>query len=157
MICGSDGILAKPTNDSGKIANGSPRSRFLIRKKFEFMLPIGSTTVPKVEESPEFITLNASGVVNMKTHSHRRNRKPEDPVGLLKHFKSCGGPTEGSLKKMTNRDLIQLEDASAKGDHQPEGRPKTWASRANRRSQGIPEGALESQARPKVQEGEVHG
>jgi hypothetical protein len=23
MICGSDGILAKPTNDSGKIANGS--------------------------------------------------------------------------------------------------------------------------------------
>jgi hypothetical protein len=24
MICGSDGILAKPTNDNGKIANGSP-------------------------------------------------------------------------------------------------------------------------------------
>jgi hypothetical protein len=23
MICGSDSILAKPTNDSGKIANGS--------------------------------------------------------------------------------------------------------------------------------------
>jgi hypothetical protein len=23
MICGSDGILAKPTNDNGKIANGS--------------------------------------------------------------------------------------------------------------------------------------
>jgi hypothetical protein len=29
MICGSDGILAKPTNDNGKIANGSvgPRPR----------------------------------------------------------------------------------------------------------------------------------
>jgi hypothetical protein len=26
MICGSDGILAKPTNDNGKIANGSPTS-----------------------------------------------------------------------------------------------------------------------------------
>jgi hypothetical protein len=25
MICGSDGILAKPTNDNGKIANGSFR------------------------------------------------------------------------------------------------------------------------------------
>jgi hypothetical protein len=24
MICGSDGILAKPINDNGKIANGSP-------------------------------------------------------------------------------------------------------------------------------------
>jgi hypothetical protein len=23
MICGSDGILAKPTDDNGKIANGS--------------------------------------------------------------------------------------------------------------------------------------
>jgi hypothetical protein len=23
MICGSDGILAKPTNDNGKIVNGS--------------------------------------------------------------------------------------------------------------------------------------
>jgi hypothetical protein len=23
MICGSDGILAKPTNDNGKITNGS--------------------------------------------------------------------------------------------------------------------------------------
>jgi hypothetical protein len=23
MICGSDGIMAKPTNDNGKIANGS--------------------------------------------------------------------------------------------------------------------------------------
>jgi hypothetical protein len=27
MICGSDGILAKPTNDNGKIANGSPGFR----------------------------------------------------------------------------------------------------------------------------------
>jgi hypothetical protein len=25
MICGSDGILAKPTNDNGKIANGSAK------------------------------------------------------------------------------------------------------------------------------------
>jgi hypothetical protein len=30
MICGSDGILAKPTNDNGKIANGSPfKTKFL--------------------------------------------------------------------------------------------------------------------------------
>jgi hypothetical protein len=28
MICGSDGILAKPTNDSGKIANGSSTRMF---------------------------------------------------------------------------------------------------------------------------------
>jgi hypothetical protein len=28
MICGSDGILAKPTNDNGKIANGSASSNF---------------------------------------------------------------------------------------------------------------------------------
>jgi hypothetical protein len=27
MICGSDGILAKPTIDNGKIANGSLRAR----------------------------------------------------------------------------------------------------------------------------------
>jgi hypothetical protein len=26
MICGSDGILAKPTNNNGKIANGSARA-----------------------------------------------------------------------------------------------------------------------------------
>jgi hypothetical protein len=26
MICGSDGIMAKPTNDNGKIANGSTKS-----------------------------------------------------------------------------------------------------------------------------------
>jgi hypothetical protein len=29
MICGSDGILAKPTNDNGKIANGSNNNMFL--------------------------------------------------------------------------------------------------------------------------------
>jgi hypothetical protein len=27
MICGSDGILAKPTNNNGKIANGSVKER----------------------------------------------------------------------------------------------------------------------------------
>jgi hypothetical protein len=134
-----------------------PGSRFLIRKKLEFMLPIGSTTIPEVEEGPEFLTLNATRVVNMKTHSHRRNRKPKNPISQLKHLKARGEPTKSSLKKMTNRDRIQLEDASAKGDHQSEGRPKTWASRANRRCQDIPEGVLEGQARPKVQEREVHG
>jgi hypothetical protein len=37
-----------------------PGSCFLIRKNPEFMLPIRSTTIPKVEESPEFLTLNAT-------------------------------------------------------------------------------------------------
>jgi hypothetical protein len=134
-----------------------PGSCFLIRKNPEFMLPIRSTTIPKVEESPEFLTLNATWVVNMKTHRHRRNRKPKNPVSQLKHLKARGEPTKGSLKKMTNRDRIQLEDASTKGDHQPEGRPKTWAGRANWRCQDIPEGVLEGQAWPKVQEREVHG
>jgi hypothetical protein len=78
------------------------------------MLPIGPTTIPKVEESPEFLTLNATRVVNMKTHNHRRNRKPKNPVSQLKHPKARGEPTKGSLKKMTNLDRIQLEDASAK-------------------------------------------
>jgi hypothetical protein len=37
MICGSDGIMAKPTNDNGKIANGSictvaRRSNLLLRR-----------------------------------------------------------------------------------------------------------------------------
>jgi hypothetical protein len=121
------------------------------------MLPIRSTTIPKVEESPEFLTLNATWVVNMKTHSHWRNRKPKNPVSQLKHLKARGEPTKGSLKKMTNRDQIQLEDTSAKGDHQPEGRLKAWAGRANWRCQDIPEGVLEGQAWPKVQEREVHG
>jgi hypothetical protein len=100
-----------------------PGSSFLIRKKPEFMLPIRSTTIPKVEEGPELLTLNGTWVVNMKTHRHRRNRKPKNPASQLKHLKARGEPTKGSLKNMTNRDRIQLEDASAKGDHQPEGRP----------------------------------
>jgi hypothetical protein len=32
MICGSDGILAKPTNDNGKIANGSLLTPFRIQQ-----------------------------------------------------------------------------------------------------------------------------
>jgi hypothetical protein len=35
MICGSDGILAKPTNDNGKIANGSKETM----KPFNKSLP----------------------------------------------------------------------------------------------------------------------
>jgi hypothetical protein len=33
MICGSDGILAKPTNDNGKIANGSFFKSFCFGQK----------------------------------------------------------------------------------------------------------------------------
>jgi hypothetical protein len=95
------------------------------------MLPVGATVIPKIEEGSEFLTLNTSGVVDMETHSHRRNRKPKNPVSQLKHLKARSEPTKGNLKKVTNRIRIQLEDASAKRDHQPEGRPKTGASRAN--------------------------
>jgi hypothetical protein len=95
------------------------------------MLPIRSTTIPEVEEGSELLTLNGTQVINMKTHRHRRNRKPKNPVSQLKHLKIRGEPTKGSLKKMTDRDRIQLEDASAKGDHQPEGRPQTEACRTN--------------------------
>jgi hypothetical protein len=120
------------------------------------MLPIRSTTIPEVEEGSELLTLNGTQVINVKTHRHRRNRKPKNPVSQLKHFKIRGEPTKGSLEKMTDRDRIQLEDASAKGDHQPEGRPQTGASRTNRSFQGIPEGVREGQAWPKVQEREIH-
>jgi hypothetical protein len=41
MICGSDGILAKPTNDNGKIANGSiPLPLY----PYQFGVPIASST-----------------------------------------------------------------------------------------------------------------
>jgi hypothetical protein len=133
-----------------------PGGSFLIQKKPEFMLPIGSTTIPEVEESFELLTLNGAQVINVKTHHHRGNRKPKNAVSQLKHFEILGEPTKSSLEKMTDRDRIQLEDASAKGHHQPEGRPQTGASRANRGIQGIPEGFREGQAWPKVQEGEIH-
>jgi hypothetical protein len=120
------------------------------------MLPIGSTTILEVEESFELLTLNGAQVINVKTHRHRGNRKPKNAVSQLKHFEILGEPTKSSLEKMTIRDRIQLEDASAKGHHQPEGRPQTGASRANRGFQGIPEGFREGQAWPKVQEGEIH-
>jgi hypothetical protein len=121
------------------------------------MLPIRSTTIPKVEEGLELLTLNGTRVVNMKTHRHRRNQKPKNSVSQLKHLKARDEPTKDSLKKMTNRDRIQLEDASAKGDHQPEGRPKTRAGRTNWSCQDIPEGVREGQAWTKVQKREVHG
>jgi hypothetical protein len=120
------------------------------------MLPIGSTAIPEVEEGPELLTLNGAQVINVETHRHRGNRKSKNAVSQLKHFETLGEPTKGSLEKMTNRNRIQLEDASTKGNHQPEGRPQTGASRANRSFQGIPEGFREDQAWPKVQEGEIH-
>jgi hypothetical protein len=95
-----------------------------------YALP-ASTTIPEVEEDSELLTLNGTQVINVKTHRHRRNRKPKNPVSQLKHFKIRGEPTKDSLEKMTDRDRIQLKDASAKGDHQPEGRPQTGASRTN--------------------------
>jgi hypothetical protein len=134
----------------------STRKQLPHPKKPEFMLPIRSTTIPKVEEGPELLTLNGTRVVNMKTHRHRRNRKPKNPVSQLKHLKARGEPTKSSLKKMTTRDRIQLEDASTKGDHQPEGRPQIWAGRTNWSCQDIPEGVREGQAWPKVQKREVH-
>jgi hypothetical protein len=120
------------------------------------MLPIGSTAIPEVEEGPELLTLNGAQVINVETHRHRGNRKSKNAVSQLKHFEIHGEPTKGSLEKMTNRNRIQLEDASTKENHQPEGRPQTGASRANRSFQGIPEGFREDQAWPKVQEGEIH-
>jgi hypothetical protein len=109
------------------------------------MLPIRSTTIPEVEEGPELLTLNGTQVINVKTHRHRGNRKPKNAVSQLKHFEILGEPTKSSLEKMTDRDRIQLEDASAKGNHQPEGRPQRGASRANRSFQGIPEEFREGQ------------
>jgi hypothetical protein len=133
-----------------------PRCRFFIRKILEFMFPVTATMVPKVEEGSEFLTINASRIVDMETHSHRRNRKPKNPVSELKHLKARREPAKGRLEEVTNRIRVQLEDASAKRNHQPERRSKTGASRTNRRSQIEPEGILEGQTRPKVQESEVH-
>jgi hypothetical protein len=120
------------------------------------MFPVRATVVPKVEEGSEFLTINASGIVDMETHSHRRNRKPKNPVSDLKHLKTRREPTKGSLEKVTNRIRVQHEDASAKRNYQPERRPKTRSSRTNRRSQIKPEGILEGQSRPEVQKSEVH-
>jgi hypothetical protein len=44
------------------------------------MLPVRASMIPKVEEGSEFLTINASGIVNMETHNHQRNRKPKNPV-----------------------------------------------------------------------------
>jgi hypothetical protein len=104
------------------------------------MLPIGSTTIPEVEEGSELFTLNVAQVIDVETHRHRGNRKSKNAVSQLKHFEILSEPTKGSLEKMTNRNRIQLEDASTEGNHQPKGRPQTRASRANRSFQGIPEG-----------------
>jgi hypothetical protein len=112
--------------------------------------------VPKIEESSEFRTINTSRVVNMKTHSLWRNRKPENPISELAHLKASHKPTQGGLEKMTNRIRVQLENACAERNHQPEGRQKTVASRTNRRGQIKPEGILEGQLRLKVQAGEFH-
>jgi hypothetical protein len=118
------------------------------------MFPVRATVVPKVEEWSEFLTINASRIVDMETHNHRRNREPKNPISKLKHLKARREPTVGGLEEMTNRIWVQLEDASAKRNHQPG--PKTGASRTNRRSQIKPEGILEGQPWPKVQEREVH-
>jgi hypothetical protein len=120
------------------------------------MLPIGSTAIPEVEEGSELFTLNGAQVIDVETHRHRGNRKSKNAVSQLKHFEILSEPTKGSLEKMTNRNRIQLEDASTEGNHQPEGRPQTRTSRANRSFQGIPEGFREGQSWPKVQEGEIH-
>jgi hypothetical protein len=120
------------------------------------MSPVRATMVPKIEESSEFLTINTSGIVDMKTHSHWRNRKPKNPISELKHLKARREPTQGGLEEMTNRIRVQLENASAKRNHQPERRQKTRASRTNRRGQIKPEGIFEVQPRPKVQESEVH-
>jgi hypothetical protein len=98
------------------------------------MFPVRSTVIPQVEESPEFLTINASGIVNMETHSHRGNQKPKNPVSELKHLKARCEPAKGRLEEVTNRIRVQLEDASVKRNHQPEGRPKTGANRTNRGS-----------------------
>jgi hypothetical protein len=84
------------------------------------MFPVRSTIIPEVEESPEFLTINAYGIVNMETHSHRGNQKPKDPVSELKHLKARCEPTKGRLEEVTNRIRVQLEDASAKRNHQSE-------------------------------------
>jgi hypothetical protein len=43
MICGSDSILAKPTNDNGKIANGSAdRQHCLCTSQFQIKGLFGS-------------------------------------------------------------------------------------------------------------------
>jgi hypothetical protein len=120
------------------------------------MLPIRSTTIPEVEEGSELFTLNGAQVIDVETHRHRGNRKSKNAVSQLKHFEILSEPTKGSLEKMTNRNRIQLEDASTEGNHQPKGRPQTRASRANRSFQGIPEGFREGQSWPKVQQGEIH-
>jgi hypothetical protein len=40
MICGSDGILTKPTNDNGKIANGSPSTGHTSAASSSPLLPV---------------------------------------------------------------------------------------------------------------------
>jgi hypothetical protein len=89
------------------------------------MFTVRATMIPKVEEGSEFLTINASGIVNMETHSNRRNRKPKNSVSELKHLKARHEPAKGRLEEVTNRIRVQLEDASAKRNHQPERRPKT--------------------------------
>jgi hypothetical protein len=84
------------------------------------MLPVRSTKIPKVEESIEFLSINAPGIVNMEAHSHRGNRKPKNPVSELEHLEARSEPAKGRLEEVTNRIRVQLEDASAKKNHQPE-------------------------------------
>jgi hypothetical protein len=98
------------------------------------MLPVRSTKIPKVEESLEFLSINAPGIVNMETHSHRGNRKPKNPVSELEHLEARSEPAKGRLEEVTNRIRVQLEDASAKRNHQPERRSKTGSNQTNRRS-----------------------
>jgi hypothetical protein len=46
-----------------------------------------------------------------------RNREAENPVSKREDLESPGKTTKSSLKKMTNRNRVKLEDASTKRDN----------------------------------------
>jgi hypothetical protein len=70
MICGSDGILAKPTNDNGKIANGSPGRQVGLGGKW----PASDLSVLDLDRlgslarsQPQGTSTSMDGVVRMRT------------------------------------------------------------------------------------------
>jgi hypothetical protein len=87
------------------------------RNNFEFIVPIWSTRVPQVEEGFEFRTDNASRIVNVEPNILGRNRESKNPVSKREDLESPRKTTKSSLKKMTNRNRVELEDASSKRDN----------------------------------------
>jgi hypothetical protein len=67
-----------------------------------------------------------------------RNREAEYPVSKQEDIESPGKTTQSSLKKVTNRNRVKLEDASTKRNNQPKGRRRIRTSRAHRRGKPAP-------------------